>query len=97
MPNATAAPLTGLQDIFSNLISLAIGFGGIVFFLMFVVGGFQYLTAGGNPQSVEGARKTLTYAIMGLVFVALSFLILKLIASFTGVNGILNFQIYQNP
>ncbi len=93
--NAAPLPLTGLQDIFSNVISLAIGFAGIVFFIMFIVGGFSYLTAGGNPQAVEGARKTLTYAIMGLVFIALAFLILTIISNFTGVKGILNFQIYQ--
>ncbi len=93
--NASPLPLTGLQDIFSNVISLAIGFGGVVFFIMFVVGGFSYLTAGGNPQAVEGAKKALTYAIMGLVFIALAFLILVIISNFTGVKGILNFQIYQ--
>ncbi len=89
------AALTGLNDIFGNVVSIAIGLGGIVFFIMFIVGGFSYLTAGGNPQAVEGARKTLTYAIAGLVLIALSYLILKLIAQFTGATGILNFQIYQ--
>lgn len=89
------AQLTGLQDIFSNVVSMAIGLAGIVLFIMFVVGGFSYLTAGGNPQAVEGAKKTLTYAIGGLVVVALAFLILKLISTFTGVTGILNFQIRQ--
>ncbi len=89
------AQLTGLQHIFANVISIAIGLGGIIFFIMFVAGGFSYLTAGGNPQAVEGAKKTLTYAILGLVFVAIAFLILRLISQFTGVTSILNFQIYQ--
>ncbi len=95
--NTSPLPLTGLQDIFSNVIGLAIGFAGIVLFIMFVLGGFSYLTAGGNPQAIEGAKKTLTYAIMGLVLIALGYLILTLISSFTGVKGILNFQIYQKP
>ena len=88
-------PLTGLEDVFKNVVSIAIGFAGIAFFIMFLVGGFQYLTAGGNPQAAEGARKTLTYAIMGLAFIALSYLILRLIATFTGAEGILNFKIAQ--
>ena len=95
MPPTPPLPLTGLQDIFSRVISLAIGAAGVAFFILFIVGGFQYLTAGGNEQAVAGARKTLTYAILGLVFIALAYLILRLIATFTGVNGILNFQIYQ--
>ncbi len=89
------AQLTGLQDIFKNVISFAIGLAGIAFFLMFLVGGFQYLTAGGDAAKAEAARKTLTFAILGLVFITLSYLFLRFIATVTGVTGILNFQIYQ--
>lgn len=89
------AQLTGLEDIFSRVITLAIGLGGIVFFIMFIVGGFSYLTAGGDERKVESAKKTLTYAIFGLVLIALSFLIIKLISDFTGVPGLLKFQIQQ--
>ena len=95
MNSTGPAQLTGLETIFSTVISIAIGLGGVVFFIMFIVGGFSYLTAGGNPQAVEGAKKTLTYAVGGLVLIALAFLILKLISTFTGVPGILNFKIYQ--
>lgn len=91
----TPEPLTGLQGIFSNVVSVAIGLAGIGFFVMFVIGGFSYLTAGGDTGKVEGAKKTLTYAIGGLVLIVLSFLILNLISSFTGVGGILKFQIRQ--
>lgn len=88
-------PLTGLQDVFSHVISIAIGLGGIVFFIMFIAGGFNYLTAGGDERKVQGARQTLTYAIAGLVLIALAYLILRLISDFTGVTAILNFQIQQ--
>ena len=91
----TPPPLTGLQSIFANIVVAAIGVAGIAFFIMFIVGGFSYMTAGGNPQAAEGARKTLTYAIGGLVFIALAYLLLRLISDFTGVTGILNFQIRQ--
>ncbi len=87
--------LSELGGIFSKVISLAIGGAGIVFFIMFIVGGFQYLTSGGNPQAAEGARKTLTFAIGGLVLIALSFLILRLISTFTGVD-ITTFKIFQS-
>jgi hypothetical protein len=87
--------LTGLESIFSRIVSVAIGLGGLVFFILFIVGGFSYITAGGDERKVESAKKTLTYAIAGLVFMALAYLILKLISSFTGVTGILNFRIQQ--
>ncbi len=94
MPSETPRPLVALEPVFGSVIRLVIGFAGIVFFIMFIVGGFSYLTAGGNPQAVEGAKKTLTYAIMGLVFIVLAYLILTLIKSFTGVD-VTTFKIAQ--
>lgn len=93
--DTSPAQLTGLESIFSNVVSLVIGFAGIALFVMLLIGGFQWLTAGGNPEQAGAARKTLTYAIAGLVFIALSYLILRFIATLTGVTGILNFQIQQ--
>lgn len=93
--SAAPLPLTGLEGIFKNVISLAIGFAGIAFFIMFLIGGFSYLTAGGDEAKVQGARKTLTYAIAGLVFITLSYLFLRFIATVTGVTSILNFKIAQ--
>jgi hypothetical protein len=61
---------------------------------MLIVGGFKYLTAGGEAPAVESARKTITYAIAGLVLVALSFLILRFIYAFTGVD-VTQFKVQQ--
>lgn len=38
----------------------------IAFFLVLVVGGIRYLTAGGDEKAMQTARKTLTYGVMGL-------------------------------
>lgn len=81
-----AATLKGLEDLFGNVVGVALGFAGIVLFIMLIAGGFRYITAGGDPKSVEGAKKTLTYAIAGIVFIALSFLILRFIEVFTGAQ-----------
>ena len=40
----------------------------------------------GDPEKIATARKTLTYAIFGFVFILLSFVILNAIAKFTGVE-----------
>lgn len=90
-----AVPLSELDTIFGNIISIAISIAGIVFFIMLIIGGFKYITAGGEPPQLESAKKTLTYAIAGLFFIALAYLILRFIAVFTGVESILDFQIYQ--
>jgi hypothetical protein len=61
-----------------------LGFAGIALFIMLVVGGFRYITSGGNPKAVESARNTLTYAILGMVLLASAYLILRFIGVFTG-------------
>lgn len=90
----TTAIFSDLECVFANVVNAALSFGGIVLFIMLLIGGFQYITAGGNPQSVEAAKKTLTFAIGGTILLALSFLILVLIRQFTGVD-VTNFQIVR--
>ncbi len=62
------------------------GFAGIALFILLLVGGFKYITSGGDPKALEGAQKTITYAIAGLIVIILSFLILVLISTITGVD-----------
>lgn len=44
-----------------------------------VTGGLQFIYASGNPKALEEARTTLTFAILGLILVILSFLFTRLI------------------
>ena len=71
---------------FLEVWSLPTSTGGIVLFLMLLSGGFKYLTSGGDPKATEGAQKTLTYAIGGLVMLAGSYIILRIISDFTGAD-----------
>ena len=86
--------ISNLELVFTKVVSAAISFAGIVLFVLIVVGGIRYITSGGDPKATESAQKTITYAIGGLIVVLLSFLILKLIQTITGVN-VTNFQITQ--
>jgi hypothetical protein len=80
------AKISDLGTVFSNVVRLALGLAGIVLFLLLIVGGFKYITSGGDPKAVEVAKKTLTYAIGGLIVILLSYLILVLITTITGVD-----------
>lgn len=89
-----AVPLSELGTVFSNVVQVALGLGGIVFFIMLISGGFKYITSGGDPKAVEEAKKTLTYAIGGMVLLALSFFLLRFIEVFTGAE-VTKFKIFQ--
>lgn len=87
------ATLKGLEAVFSNVLTLAIGLSGVALFIFVIKGAVDFITSGGDSKKAEGAKNTITYAIFGMVFVALAFLILRTISTITGVTGILNFQI----
>lgn len=76
--------LNELEGFLGNVVGILLGVAAIALFIMLVSGGFKYLTSGGDPKAVEGAKKTLTYAIAGVILTALSFIILKIIESLTG-------------
>ncbi|MBL7036899.1 hypothetical protein ISR94_03650 [Candidatus Microgenomates bacterium] len=83
---AAAPTLDKLGEVYGNLVSALLAFGGIALFVMLLIGGFKYLTSGGDPKAAEEAKKTLTYAIGGVVLLAASFLVLQLIQDITGAN-----------
>jgi hypothetical protein len=87
------ATIDGFETLFSNVLSVAAAFGGIILFIIIMVAGFKYLTSGGNPKSVESAKNTLTYAIFGAVLLAAAYLIILLIQNYTGAN-LSNFDVY---
>lgn len=61
-----------------NIFSVVVG---IVAVIMIIIGGFRYITSGGDSGNVTGAKNTILYAIIGLVIVALAQFIVKFILS----------------
>lgn len=56
-----------LSDFIVTILDWIIGFAGVVCVVMIIVGGYSYMTAGGDESKVKDASKTLTNAIIGLV------------------------------
>lgn len=78
--------LQNLEDVFANVIKIVLGIAGVTFFILLLSSGFKFITSGGDPKALEGAKKTLTYAIGGLILIIVSYLILLLIKEITGVD-----------
>ena len=52
-----------------NIISALIGMVGVVFVCMLIYGGFRYMTAGGNEQTVGKAKQMMSNSVIGLIIV----------------------------
>lgn len=82
------ATLQCIPTVFNNLVTAALFFSGIIAVFIIVMSGIKFITSGGDPKQVEGAKGTLTYAIIGLVLILLSFFIINIIAGITGAECI---------
>lgn len=78
--------LKNLEDVFRNVVNVILGIAGLTFFILLLSSGLKFITSGGDPKALEGAKKTLTYAIGGLILIIASYLILLLIKEITGVD-----------
>jgi hypothetical protein len=80
------AGLKEIEQLFINLISVVVGLGFIALLVLLVWAGFKYLTSGGDPKNIQAAHQTVTWALLGVLFLAIAWLILQLIAAFTGID-----------
>jgi hypothetical protein len=60
---------------------------------MFLWGAVKWITSGGDKEAVSAARKKIVAALVGLVILAVSFLVLSLIGLFIGINPIKDLKI----
>lgn len=75
----TGPPTKGLMEIVAGLIRIFLGFLGIIFFILFVWAGFQYMTAAGNEEKIKDANARMRNAIIGLVIILSSFAIVTFV------------------
>lgn len=79
-----------LPTIIGNIISIALGFLGVIFLVLMLYGGFKWMTAGGETKKVDEATTTIKNAAIGLVIVLAayaltSFIMTQMIGAVSGV------------
>lgn len=65
--DSSQASATTLSDTIASLIKIFLGFLGIIFIVLIVYSGYNWMTAGGNEEKVTKARTTIFRAIIGLI------------------------------
>jgi hypothetical protein len=73
---ATCTTSTGTGNDFNSILKKVINIlsvlVGAIAVIMIIIGGFRYVTSAGNDSGVQAAKKTIMYALIGLVVVALA-------------------------
>lgn len=84
--NPEPAGLQQLQALFQRILNISVASAFIVLTIMLLVAGFKFLTSGGEQKGLGSAQQTITWALLGILFLAISWLVLLLIEAFTGVK-----------
>lgn len=71
--NACESGANCIATIAGRVISTALGFIGILLLVLFLWGGFLWMTAGGEKEKVTKAQGVLANAVAGLVVIGISF------------------------
>ncbi len=72
-----------LKQTVINILNLALGLLALVAVVMIIVGGFTWLTAGGNEEKVDKAKKIISAAVIGLIIVLLAWAVVIFVARTT--------------
>lgn len=65
-------PGNSLSDTIANVLNVMSAVIAALATVMIIVGGARFVASGGKEDSVKGAKSTITYAIVGLIVVALA-------------------------
>lgn len=76
---AGGAP-TDPRVVVMRIIRVALSLIGTIFLCLTIYAGFLWMTAGGNEENIEKAKKTITRSVIGLVIVLTSYSITILVA-----------------
>lgn len=70
----SSGKLSTIIGVVINILSVIVGIVAVIFIM---VGGFKFITSGGDAQSIASARMTILYAVVGLVVVAMAQIVVK--------------------
>ena len=63
---------SGVTKVITAAINILSVIVGVVAVVMIILGGFKYITSGGDASGIASAKNTVIYAIVGLVIVAMA-------------------------
>lgn len=60
---------TGVSDIIARVIFIALSLLAVIFIVLIIIAGYQWMTAGGNEEQITKAKKNISNAVIGLAII----------------------------
>lgn len=81
-----AAAGAAVEKVFSVLLGLLTIIGGLWFMIQFVVGGLNWISAGGDSKKLEEARNRITSGLIGLIIIVAAWAIIGIAGTILGLD-----------
>jgi len=95
-PSFISKDPSGLITIFNNALRLLVVVGGIYALLNFILAGYAFMSAVGDPKKIEFAWAKIWQSMVGLMIIAASFVLAALIGKllFGNTKALFEINIY---
>jgi hypothetical protein len=91
--NADTSPGAIITFVVAFIIIIAV----LAALIMIVIGALQWITSGGDKTKVDSARNHIISAIIGLVVIALSFVIINVVMQALGIGSLTDIKLQTLP
>ena len=62
-----------MPQVIGKVIKVILSILGLVALVLFIIGGFQWMTSGGNKEKIQGAQKLMGAAVIGMVIIIIAY------------------------
>ncbi len=77
---------TIIAQVIANALKIVFSISGLILLVMLLIGGFQWMTAGGNKEALANAQKRISSALIGFVIFISVFAIINFVAPVLGLE-----------
>lgn len=82
----SGAAISTPADLVNQIMPFVYGFSLVVLLFVFIWGGFDLMTSRGNPEKIKSARAKITSGIVGVVLLAVAFLVVQFVSKIFGLG-----------
>ena len=75
-----------IGSIISGLFPWIFALAGLGLLFYFIMGGFELLTSGGNPETINRGKGKITHALIGFIIIFVSFWLIQLLEVVLGIQ-----------
>ena len=75
---------TDLTIVIGRIVRIVIGFLGLIAVVIILIGGFQWMTSGGDSEKIQKAKDMMIHGLIGLFIVVIAYAVALFVMSIIG-------------